>query len=133
MDINTFSLLLIFSFLGGPNVPKTILIRGRSPRRRWDESGEIKETTAVEAGLDPDLFAFLSNELALNQAINILASHSPLEVNTHTDNQQTFTLDPHLLRNITQQLPQAEKAKWSPQACVLTCQALFRGRSLGDM
>ncbi len=123
-------LLLLLSSLGGYDIPKSILVRGCSSRLRWDDTGEVKKITAVDAGLDPDIFAFLSNDAALDRALQALVSCSLLESHTLPDGQSTLTIKPHSLRLVTQQISQRERDKYSIQAWVLACQAFYRGQSL---
>ena len=124
------SLLLLLSFLGGSNVPKAILLRGCTPRQRWDDFGDVKVITAVEAGLDPSIFAFLSDSTALDQAIQALVSRSLLNLKEPEAGHPTLTLDSHLLGCVTLHLSQTERDKYSVQAWVLACQAFFRGLAL---
>ncbi len=124
------SLLLLLFSLGGYNIPKSMLVRGCSPRLRWDDTGEVKKITAVDAGLEPDICTFLSNNARLDRALQALALRSFLVSHTLTEGQPTYTLEPHSLRFVTQHISQNQRDKFSTQAWVLACQAFSSGQSL---
>ncbi len=118
-------LLLLLSSLGSYNIPKSILVHGCSPRLRWDDTGEVKKITAVDADLDSDIFAFLSNDAALDRTLQALVSCSLLELHTLPDGQPALTIKPHSLRLVTQQISQRERDIYRIQAWVLSCQSLL--------
>lgn len=123
-------LLLLFSFLDGSEIPMAVLIRMRFPQKRWNDCGEMEEVTALKAGLDPDLVAFLSDDIMLDQAIQVLRSHSLIVVNSGPDDQSTFVLKDEVKRWVVQRSTPSQKDHWSAQASKLVLQAFPRGEQL---
>ncbi|CAK7207863.1 hypothetical protein SEUCBS139899_010678 [Sporothrix eucalyptigena] len=62
-------LLLLLYALGGANVPLDLLESIRSPQRRWNESGEISTTTAIEFDLPPGLISLVEKETQFQQVL----------------------------------------------------------------
>lgn len=123
------SLLLLFQFLGS-GIPKVVLNRGCSPRKRWSDECEPREVTPVQAGLDPDLLLFLSDGKALHEAIQTLLSLSLLKSEKTGNGQEIFTFKQTFRISVLQRLSPLERNFWSIQATALFCHAFSRSRNL---
>lgn len=128
----TVSLLLLLPFLG-TDIPKVLLDRGCSPRRRWSDDCELGEITPIQAGLDPGLVLFLSNKTALSKAIQTLLSLSLLGSEKTGNDQEIFTFNHKLRNSIIKLLPQSERDFWSIQATALFCHAFYRSQKWEDV
>jgi hypothetical protein len=113
-------LLLLLSFLAAEEIPVDLLVRGATPRRRWDIQGEIEGVDALRAGLDPELGSFLSDTLRLSNAFFELDLLSAVSKNSG----QTYTLNEAVAGRIHESLPPEHRSFWRCQALVVAYRAI---------
>ena len=109
-------LLLLLCFLASLEVPLDLLLRGASPRKRWNEHGEIEEMDACRAGLLPELVHLLSNTAKLTNAFCELLLLSAISRNSD----QTYTLDQAIRSHVFDSLPSEFHPFWRLQALVVS-------------
>ena len=79
-------LLILLSFLStSEKVPLELLFRGATPRKRWNEHGNIDEVNAMDAGLIPELASLCSDTLRLGNAFHELHVASAVSKNSAQD------------------------------------------------
>lgn len=112
-------LLVILSFLNSSQITTSVLHRGGTPRKRWSESGEMKEVTAFQAGLVDEVIALLSNDVELDLALRNLLAISAIKMEPLTTGQPVFTLDDQIQTRVSERLSSELKTFWRHQALLL--------------
>ncbi|KAL9119010.1 MAG: hypothetical protein Q9187_004437 [Circinaria calcarea] len=87
-------LLLLFCFLEASRIPETMLYQGTSPRRRWNDQGEITEVSPTNAGVDGGLIELIRNEIKFDAAVDKLLSFSLIQRNNDLNGSRIFSLHP---------------------------------------
>lgn len=113
-------LLVLLCFLTRSEVPLTLCIRGATPRKRWNGSGEIEEVEALHTGLVPELVHTLSSPADLNNALHFLQSESAISRNSDT----ICFVDPTISARISDNLPLELQSFWRLQALVIAFRSI---------
>lgn len=110
-------LVLLTFFSASANIPFDLLLRGASPRKRWDHRGEIQE---VDSGLALGSGVFLSNNTRLSHAFHELTSLSAVS----KDFDGTYTLTGDIAKRVHESLPAENIAFWKSQALIIAYRAI---------
>ncbi|KAK8076088.1 hypothetical protein PG994_003360 [Apiospora phragmitis] len=113
-------LVLLAFFSASTKVPLDLVLRGASPRKRWDHRGEIQEVDSGRAGLASRLSVFLSDKARLSRAFHELVSS--FAVSQESD--ETYTLTGELANRVHESLPAEDISFWRYQALVITYRAI---------
>lgn len=113
-------LLVLLCFLSNSEVPVDLLFRGATPRKRWDNYGEIKETEALHVGLLHELVDLLSDIAKLDNALWELQSLSAISRNSN----RTYILDRSILARVSDSLPPQFHPFWRQQVLVVVYRSI---------
>ena len=113
-------LLILLSFLAtSEKIPLDLLFRGATPRKRWNELGEIEEVDAIHAGLVPELGSLLSDIPRLNNTFHELVLSSAVSENSD----QVYTVDEAVAR-VHESLSPELHSFWRYHALVIAYRAI---------
>lgn len=114
-------LLILLSFLkASEKIHLDLLFRGATPRKRWNEHGEIEEVDARHACLAPELVNLLSDIQKLDDAFHELERSSTVL----KDPDQTYTVNENVVDRVRGGIPQAKVSFWRCQALIVTYRAI---------
>jgi hypothetical protein len=114
-------LFAVISFLAtGEKVPKELLIRGSSWRKRWNRYGEIKEAAAIDAGLVSELSHLLSDTVRLNDAFRELLQLSAVSEVSN----DIYMIDSGVAARVRERLCSEIIAFWEAQALMVAYRAI---------
>jgi hypothetical protein len=117
---DTKLLLVLLCFLASSEVPLDLLFRGASPRRRWNEHGEIEEADALYSGLHSELVHLLSSMAKLSNAFGELVALSAVSRNSD----QTYIVDQAVLACVSDSLPPELHSFWRLQALIVVYRSI---------
>lgn len=118
-DANMLLVLLSF-FSTSEKISLDLPFRGATPRRRWNELGEIEGVDAVRAGLAGDVGSLLSDNPRLANAFRELNQSSAVSMNTD----HTYTLDEAVARRVREGVALEHLSFWRRQALIITYRAI---------
>lgn len=95
-----------------------MLVRGASPRRRWNTKGEIEEVEVAD--LMPKLKCLLSVTKRLNKAFGELALLSAISKNADG----TYALNTDIADRVHKALPVAHLSFWRRQALLVLLKSI---------
>lgn len=115
------TLFVVLSFLAPcEKLPKDLLIRGSTPRRRWNRHGEMEEVAAIDAGLVSELGSLLSDTPRLNDAFHELVQLSAVsKVSSHI-----YIIDNDVAARVRESLCPEMIVFWREQALMVTYRAI---------
>lgn len=114
-------LLLLLSFLDtAEKIPVELLSRGATPRKRWSSQGMIEETSAIDAGLSPEICSLLSDIPRLGNAFKILEMRAI--VSKHAD--QAYILTKSISHLLHGELSAQQLSFWKLQALIVAYRAI---------
>ncbi|MCJ1314213.1 hypothetical protein MMC25_007893, partial [Agyrium rufum] len=123
-------ILLLCCFLDGAKIVERMLVEGVSPQVRWGPDGEKVNLAAEEDGVDKDLVALITDEIAFDEAIEKLLSFSLIQCFDTSDGTRTFSVHPLVQYCASQRVPLKRQNKWRSQAIRLVCHAFPREKFL---
>ncbi|KAK0628691.1 hypothetical protein B0T17DRAFT_588740 [Bombardia bombarda] len=114
-------LLVLLSFLMTSEIiPLDLLVRGATPRRRWNAQGKIDEVDAICAGLVPELSSLLSDMPRLSNAFHELGLSSAVSKNSS----QAYTVDEAVAARVRESLSPELHSFWRCQALVVAYRSI---------
>lgn len=114
-------LFVILAFLAtGEKIPKELLIRGSSRRKRWNTYGKMKEVAAIDAGLVSELSDLLSDTIRLNDAFRELLQ---LSVISEVSN-DIYMIDSDVAARVRVRLCSEIVTFWEAQALMVAYRAI---------
>jgi hypothetical protein len=113
-------LLVLLSFLATEEVPLDLLLRGATPRRRWNARGEIEEANATIASLAPEVANILSDLSRLRNAFRELDLSSV--VSRKSDD--AYTLNEAVASDVRKKLSPEYTSFWKRHALVVAYRAI---------
>ncbi len=115
--------LKLLCFLGGVDVPLSMLWRAKSPRKVWGRNGEIEDIVETELQVDPP-----EDKTEIDHFARQLSHWGVLEMKKGEGEEQLFTIDPALQIYVQHFMPNTED--WKLQALILVCHTFPRDRDL---
>ncbi|OJD20889.1 hypothetical protein ACJ73_07771 [Blastomyces percursus] len=113
-------LCVLLCFLAELEVPLQLCVRGSTPRKRWNNRGDIEVMNALDAGLVPELVQALSHHTDLDNALRELRSFSAVSSKSGS----TCSLDPSVSARILRSLPLEFHSFWRKQALIVAFRSI---------
>lgn len=113
-------LLQLCCFFGDASIPTSLLHRGSTPRRRWNEFGEVVECTPAEAGIHPIVLDFLADDVFPSQAFEVLVSNSQIHWLSEAS---MFTVNESIKRQTVDRMDEGVREVWTRQALLFVAHA----------
>jgi len=120
-------LLVLLCFLDVSAITKTVLRRAGTPRKCWNELGEVGEVLPSQSGVSPSLLAIICCEVKLDEAISALVTTSVLHVNANSGD---LSLPIQTRDSILRRLDNGTQTYWRSQALLLICHGFPRDKYL---
>lgn len=124
--------LLLLCFLDPGDILESMLLRGCTRQKRWNEDGELVERLAEEDSVDAELASIIKDEMRFDGAIDKLLSYSLVCRNNDFNEQRSLSISPLVQYCATKRRPRAEQDKCRLQAITMICQAFPRDQYLED-
>ena len=112
-------LMMLLAFLANQEIPTDLLYRGASPRKRWDEGGEIVGTDAAYLGLSDDLIRICSPEKLPNTLSKLQSMSVIIWIS-----KSNFKLVETERNVILRRLPSSTYSFWRLQALILASRSI---------
>jgi len=120
-------LLVLLCFLHVSAIAKTVLRRAGTPRKCWNELGEVEEVLPLQSGLSPSFLAIIISDAKLDEAISALVTTSVLHINANSGD---LSLPVQTRDSILGRLDNGTQTYWRSQALLLICHGFPRDKYL---
>jgi len=120
-------LLVLLCSLDVSTIAKTVLRRAGTPRKCWNELGEVEEVLPSQSGLNPSLLAIICSEVKLDEAISALVTTSVLHVDANSGD---LSLPVQTRDSILGRPDNGTQTYWRSQALLLICHGFPRDKYL---
>lgn len=111
-------LLNLSSFLAPTKIPFSLLIRGSSPRNRWNSQGDIESVDASAVGLPSALANVLSNQQSLVSAMTRLP-HAYIKIS-----HQLYEVDGEIAHLARQRHAPDDQTHWKNRALIVAYRSI---------
>lgn len=125
-------LLLLFCFLEPGDISENMLLRGCTPRKRWDKWGNIAEIDAQESGVSSYLVHLITDEMTYDAAIEKLLSFSLIRRNNDFNESRSISMHPLVQYCASHRVSKSQQNTWRLQAILLVCHSFPRSQYMED-